>query len=132
VATLLTSGGVLLAGGNGDGQIYATAEIYNPATQGFVGTLGSMAQPRVKPTATLLPSGRVLIAGGAQDFGTSPTLESYDAASGTFGISGTMSTGRDSPTATLFEDGSVLLAGGDVYDENGSWVCLSSAELCHF
>jgi hypothetical protein len=57
-ATLLPSGQVLVAGGDG-----ATAELYDPAAGSFAPT-GSMTSPRWGATATLLPNGQVLVAGG--------------------------------------------------------------------
>ena len=55
-ATLLPTGGVLVAGGGGGGTgAYNTAEVYNPRTFGFSST-GSMTTP--------LANGWVLVAGG--------------------------------------------------------------------
>ncbi len=62
-ATLLPDGKVLVAGGNYDTVILATAELYDPATGRWTAT-GSMAEERHSHTATLLPNGKVLVAGG--------------------------------------------------------------------
>ena len=150
-ATLLDDGRVLVAGGYncgvaGKDGIWASAELYDPATGTFSPT-GSMKAPREFHTATRLADGRVLIAGGYS--GPSPTAgrgivlaslqtaetassvlasaEVYDPATGTFSKTGSMSTFRDNHTATLLDDGRVLVTGGggegyasstsaDVYD----------------
>ena len=67
-ATLLLDGRVLFTGGYncgpaGQDGIWASAELYDPATGTFSPT-GSMGTPREFQTATRLADGRVLIAGG--------------------------------------------------------------------
>ena len=135
-ATLLQDGRVLFTGGYNCGRagqdgIWASAEIYDPATGTFSPT-GSMAKPREFHTATLLTDGRVLIAGG-QSGEQPPTTSSavlasvqtaessasvlagaeiYDPATGKFSSTGAMSTFRDHHTATLLKDGRVLVVGG--------------------
>ena len=61
-ATLLPSGKVLVAGGYNDGSL-SSAELYDPATGTWSGTVSLNA--RALHTATLLLSGKVLVAGGA-------------------------------------------------------------------
>jgi hypothetical protein len=133
-ATRLQDGRVLFTGGSpcGDtGGIWASAEVYDPATGTFSPT-GSMHTPRASHTSTLMADGRVLITGGIT--GSSPaastsatlaafrlvdtsanvlkTAEIYDPATGTFSKTGSMSSIRDSHTATLLTDGRVLVVGG--------------------
>jgi hypothetical protein len=55
---LLRTGEVLVAGGD------ARVEVYNPATNAFSTSEGSVGTALAFATATLLPNGRVLIAGG--------------------------------------------------------------------
>jgi hypothetical protein len=158
-ATLLQDGRVLITGGYNcaDAQhagIWASAELYDPATGTFSAT-GSMSKPREFQTATLLPDGRVLITGGttgasplaslsfvltsyrgAITAGASPDVaatssdvvasaELYDPKTGTFSPTGSMSTFRDNHTATLLQDGRVLVVGGG----GEGYASVTSAEL---
>jgi galactose oxidase-like protein len=106
-ATLLSNGKVLIAGGLGNGPetIWASAELYDPASGSFTPT-GDMTTPRANHTATLLPNGKVLIAGGSPQ----ASAELYDPASGTFSATGAPSNFHQ--TATLLNNGKVLVAGG--------------------
>jgi len=115
--TLLPNGKILIAGGGdgadgGDGNILATALLYDPATGMFTPT-GDMNAHRMWHTATLMQNGKVLIAGG---FGNSPARQSsceiYDPATGQFTLTGNMTTVRHQATATLLANGKVLIAGG--------------------
>src|SRR5438067_12260792 len=63
-ATLLPSGKVLVAGGQGRSGILSSAELYVPGT-GCCGRTGGLGAGRESHTATLLPSGKVLGAGGS-------------------------------------------------------------------
>lgn len=138
-ATLLKDGRVLITGGYNcaDAEhagIWATAELYDPATGAFRAT-GSMGVAREFHTATLLTDGRVLITGGItgesplaagsvelasyQDALTADTssnvlasAELYDPATGTFSRTGSMGDFRDHHTATLLQNGRVLVVGG--------------------
>ena len=131
-ATLLNNGQVLLAGGELSSNPYVTtsAELYNPLTQTFTYTTGSMDEPRYYQTATLLTNGLVLVAGGcpypgglACDYYPDYTADLYDPASGTFAVTNYLnaSSYRDEgvafQTATLLNNGQVLLAGGS--DDDG-------------
>ena len=84
-AALLLDGRVLFTGGYncapaGQDGVWASAELYDPATGTFSPT-GSMGTPREFQTATRLADGRVLIAGGytaaSPSAGTGITLASY-------------------------------------------------------
>ncbi len=114
-ATLLPSGKVLIAGGDGCfffGYYYYgnclldSAEIYDAGADTF-STTGKMSVTRDFHTATLLKNGKVLITGGHD-----ASAELYDPTSGTFAATGSMSVGRNSHTATLLAGGKVLIAGG--------------------
>jgi uncharacterized repeat protein (TIGR01451 family) len=106
-ATLLPNGKVLVAGGgDANGFLVTTAELYDPATGTFSAT-GSLLNGREFAKATLLQNGKVLIVGGS---GSSAEL--YDPVTGLFSSAGTMTTVRTLPTAILLSNGKVLIAGG--------------------
>jgi hypothetical protein len=123
--TLLPDGKVLVTGGEGiDGNVVATAELYDPITGQFTLT-GNMTMPRSGHTATLLNSGKVLIAGGwfRTDFLTSAEL--YDPLTGAFTATGSMNRPW-ADTATLLPNGQVLITRGN---PDGPPPFVSSAEL---
>jgi len=132
-AALLSSGNVLLAGGEDLGRS-SRAELYHPASGTFTST-GHLAAPRVWHTLTLLPSGMALTAGGETDnccvfAGSVATAELYDSSTGTFLPTGNMAAAREGHTATVLNDGRVLMAGGVVYGGIGLFGgSLASAEL---
>jgi hypothetical protein len=129
-ATLLANGKVLIAGG-ANGELDASAELYDPTDGTFTPT-GSMTSPRAGATATLLGNGKVLVAGGlgpgASMLTMLNTAELYDPQSGMFTATGSMSVDRVLPTATLLNDGRVLIAGG-VDSHGGGGRAAASAEL---
>jgi hypothetical protein len=115
-ASLLKDGTVLVAGGmdNNTGHAVATAELYDPTTQLFTATKGSMGTARAFQTATVLKDGTVLVTGGDPPGAVVlATAELYDPASQTFTPTGSMGTARSSHTATLLNDGRVLVTGGN-------------------
>jgi hypothetical protein len=114
---MLNSGMVLLAGGVGINNTVslASAELYNPATETFTYTSGSMNTAREFHAATLLNNGLVLITGGQASVGGTilASAELYNPATGTFtNTTGSMNAARESHTATLLSNGMVLIAGG--------------------
>jgi hypothetical protein len=122
-STVLNNGMVLIAGGY-NGNILASAELYDPASGTFTST-GSLNNARIYHTATLLNNGKVLIVGGSDNNGNILAgAELYNPATGTFTPTGSLSTARELHTATL-KNGMVLIAGGTDNNRN----ILASAEL---
>ncbi len=129
-ATLMDDGHVLIAGGgHGDARggytVYASAEIFDPATGKFAAVLGHMVSARTGHVAVRLRDGRVLLAGGktgngrgessAQKlFSLAPldTAEVFDPRTGKFKAVGRMAKPHYLASATLLDDGTVLVAGG--------------------
>jgi hypothetical protein len=113
-STLLTSGKVLIAGGD------IAAQTYNPSTGAFTQTSGAPVLNLF--SATLLASGKVLLTGG-----TTNTPMLYDPATDKFtATKAPMSEARFQSTATLLGDGTVLIAGGADSTTGGA---LFTAEL---
>jgi hypothetical protein len=129
-------GFVLLAGGQGDGQLaLSSAELFDPARNAFAAA-SSMKDARTDHTATVLPNGEILVAGGDGPSGRAlSSAELYDPGSGKFSaVASKMDTARAEHTATLISgcncaaDGQVLIAGGTT--ATGSLgTTLRSAEL---
>ncbi|MFP2905155.1 Kelch repeat-containing protein [Pyxidicoccus sp. 3LFB2] len=109
-ATLLSLDQVLVTGGGRTGEVFASAEVYNPA-KGTWSTTGSLATVRSLHTATLLPSGKVLVVGGYNDVYLS-SAEAFDPATGDWSPAGNLEAGSSYHTATLLHSGRVLVTGG--------------------
>jgi hypothetical protein len=121
--TLLGDGRVLVTGGaaessSGQNQPqFASAEIYDPASNGWT-SAAPMSVTRSAHAATLLNTGQVLITGGWSPAGTpSFTGELYDAKKDQWTATARMRAPRANHTTTLLADASVLAVGG-----NGNWV----------
>jgi WD40 repeat protein len=119
-STPLRDGTVLVAGGNNQGQLLSSAEIYDQTMMSFTST-GDMTAARSSHSATLLSDGTVLVAGGTN----LASAELYNPASANFTPTGTMTTERAGHSSTLLADGRVLIAGGTDLGNNS----LSSAEI---
>ena len=122
MATLLSDGRVLIAGG-GDGG--ASALLYDPKSDKYSPT-GTMFAAQCGATTTLLQDGRVLIAGGGAGYARPglTSAELYDPKTGEFSPTGSMTTVRDGHTATLLPDGRVLIAGGG---DSSNWATIGAA-----
>ena len=112
-ATIQIGGAPLLVGGvDNNGNILASAEVYNIASQAFTAA-GNLNFARSNHTATLLNNGTILLAGGNGAGATVlASAELYNSGSGAFTSTGSLNTARAYHTATLLGDGTVLIAGG--------------------
>jgi hypothetical protein len=120
VGVRLLDGRVLIVGGHrgrrADIVIYASAEVYDPATGVFI-RVGDMRIPRHKHDAVVLTDGQVLITGGSDerdDRGVFASSELFDPTTGTFTAGPVMRLGRykHAGTSVLLPSGLVLIAGG--------------------
>ena len=110
-ATILANDKILVTGGD----LFGSAEIYDPATQSFSLVPGTLNIPRKFHSAILLQNGQVMIVGGvnAQEAMLN-TAEIFDSASQTFYLPPTdMQTARAFATLKLLSDGKVQIIGGD-------------------
>jgi len=136
-AVRLADGRVLIVGGKHwrvgkPDKPLASAEIYDPATNQFHTTVGSMATPRDRPTATLLGDGTVLIAGG-QDGSFGPrSLELFDPKTELFTtLPDSLAVSRMAHSAVQFPDGTILLAGGWSPDVNSTTATTELLDPAH-
>jgi len=129
-ATMLRNGKVLIAGGGRGGMpggyiSYATAEIFDPASNTFHTLSAHMVNDRVGLAAALLDDGRVLLAGGKSSRVQSPfgganlfwltplkTAEVYEPETNSFRAVGDMQIPHYLGVATKLDDGMVLVTGG--------------------
>lgn len=109
----LAKGGALAIGGvDNNGNVLASAEIYN-GKAGTWALTGSLQTAREAFAAVVLKTGKVLVAGGV---GTGSTVlngaELFDPKTSAWTPAGALSVARFGHTATLLPDGKVLVAGG--------------------
>ena len=116
LATLLTNGKVLVAGGvAGQGGFVRQCELHDPATGTWSDT-GALNVPRSSNVQVLLAGGGVLVAGGyygdPNDLTITDSAEIYNPTTGLWKTSGSMTVRRAFFTANLLNDGKVIAAGG--------------------
>jgi large repetitive protein len=123
-ATRLRGGDVLVAGGFGEGDPLASAELYNATSDSFT-PIADLTTPRQSHTATPLPHGRVLITGGYGPDGPLRSAEIYDPSTQRSTAAGRMAARRAGHEAVRLEDGRVLIVGG----VGPSFAFLETAEI---
>lgn len=114
-ATVLPDGRVLIFGGVGSGgEVLASAEVFDPASQQFTELQTDGLAPRTGHTATLLTDGRIVLIGGVDKAGNlSGDAQIWEPQTGKVTrAAGALSTQRQRHTATLMADGQVLVWGG--------------------
>jgi hypothetical protein len=125
-ATLLSDGKVLMAGGTDSNVVFASAEIYDPATSKFAPTTSGMGSAREGHTATLLSTKKVLILAGSDANGNAlSSAELYDPVAGTFSGTGGLPAVRSSYAMVSLGTGKILVTGGS----DASSIPLGTAEL---
>jgi hypothetical protein len=135
-ATALPDGKVLIAGGQGPGEggkitALVSAELYDPAADGFVSTT-DLGEARTNHAAVLLNDrSSVLVMGGAGGANADVSLgtaELFDSRTGSWTGVSPLTGARTGQTATLLADGRVLVAGGEDA-ERGSRRSLTTSEV---
>ncbi len=112
-ATLLADGKVLVAGGSGAAEAFASAEVFDPQAHTITALTGTLQTARQDHTATLLPRGEAFLFAGTDSGASFATAEVYSPSTQTFEpLSGHSSNARFGHTATLLLDGRVLILGG--------------------
>ena len=127
-ATVLTTGNVLVAGGQtAANDALGSSELYTPTAATFSLT-GKLITPRSGHTATLLTNGLVLMAGGENVNGISiQKAELYNSSTGTYSATGNMPSSRQEHAAVLLSTGVVLVAGGNNVTSTTTTVLASCA-----
>ncbi len=109
--TQLSTGNVLIAGGNDGKRAIRHLEIYAPGKRRFLPARRPMLMARQQHTATALSGGDVLIISGAEGKGAR-YAELYLPSQRRTRLVRSLTTQRSRHTATRLKDGRVLIAGG--------------------
>ena len=116
-AALLSTGKVLVVGGQNYNATLAGAEVYDPTSNSW-STTGSMSTPRLYFVAAPLLNGKVMAVGGANPSVILSSAELYDPATRRWSATGGMNVGRIYFAATVLGDGRVLAAAGNVGEKS--------------
>jgi len=115
-ATLLSDGGILIAGGYvGTSTTQGLVEVLDPVTGQSTVQTGRLVQARARHVQVLLDDGRVLLVGGETDdvaFQPLLTAEAWDPQTQESSQIAPMQFARSAATATKLPDGRVLVVGG--------------------
>jgi Galactose oxidase, central domain/Kelch motif/FG-GAP-like repeat/FG-GAP repeat len=109
--TLLPSGKVLVAGGQGDGFRINSTELFDPSTNTWQ-PVGNMAISRSGHAATLLANGNVLVSGGFTSSDFMSSAEIYDVNANSWRTASPMAVSRIGHAMTTLSNGKVLAYGG--------------------
>ena len=114
-ASVLSSGAVLLAGGQSDyTRVSDTADVFDPADDAFRPVLSKLFTARAYHLG-LEVNGGALLAGGWDGNDATATTEIFDPSSGRFARGPTMLEKRDFLAGVVLQDGRVLIVGGLSY-----------------
>jgi N-acetylneuraminic acid mutarotase len=131
-ATLLSNGNVVVAGGQGSGNVIANTEVYSPTTRAWT-TSGNLNTARASANAVLLSRGSVMVAGGCVSAclsGNTKTAELYNSVNGSWSYTGSMTTARVYFGMVLLSSGKVLAVGGCTgQNSNGCTGVTATAEI---
>ncbi|MEO0422568.1 MAG: kelch repeat-containing protein [Pseudomonadota bacterium] len=114
-AVMLSSGRVLIVGGEADGTTLLSVEIYDPGTDTW-SSAASLSEARQQHAAALLRNGDVLVVGGFNNVSSAlfgvETAERYDPTLDAWTSVGSFTTPRQGFILERLADGRVLLNGG--------------------
>lgn len=131
-ATLLFSGRVLVAGGQHNGHVTASTEMFRPKSSSW-SLAADLNLARARASALLLHNHRVLVAGGCTEScqgETTVSAELFDPKSSAWFPTHNMVTARADFGMVLLPDRRVLVAGGCThFDGNGCTAVTAAAEL---
>ena len=115
---------VIIGGSDANGNVLASAERFDPASNTFAATQRPLWQARAAAGSALLPDGKLLIVGGRSATGPLASAEIYDAYTRLFRIAGPLAIARSETSAITLPDGRVLVVGG-----RDASTAIASAEL---
>ncbi|MDB5257610.1 MAG: C-terminal target protein [Chitinophagaceae bacterium] len=138
---LLSNGKLLVFGGDNDNlgspEVYASAELYDPASQTWSYT-GSMKATRTAFASVVLNDGRVLAIGGMNTTNYKASCELYDPSTGTWDYTDSLHSSSVFHSAVKLSDGKVLVAGksgektSELYDPaTNTWRQVGQMNLYH-